>query len=60
MADLRSLTTILEADLKQGKGIVGWGTFAIEILNMTVQTINACQRRHAYQMQTIQRRLSRH
>jgi hypothetical protein len=27
MADLRSLSTVLETDLKQSKGVVGWGTF---------------------------------
>jgi hypothetical protein len=32
MADIRSLTTLLETNFKQGKGTVGWGTFEADTL----------------------------
>jgi hypothetical protein len=31
MADLRSVTAMLETNLEQGEGTVGWGTFTLDV-----------------------------
>jgi hypothetical protein len=60
MADLRSLSTVLETDLKQSKGVVGWGTFAIKLSSVSVPITNVCQRRLVFQMRTIQQKRFQH